>query len=488
MKTSLFIIIATLFITPRSWAKNHFVLIGGGGEKGDNTLYDVPIANLNIQQMKDWTYQATYNGGHKNLDNTLKNNFTSPTEPTKNISVENWQATLLSLKKRIESGDIKSGESLVINIFNHGVPTKPNEIGHKLAFGNKQYVHTSDLKEIIKIANEKGINLGILDVSCFSGGTQRIKEANDNVCIITSSEAQEATWAQDNAFPNAFMKILGRPGQTLEDAFLEARSSMRMPNDPTISTKNFELAREKFKKDGAWTSDMQGAYMLSKEYAWMLGDMKYALMTARAGEGEPDQEYGEDNCRLKQEIETTIVGIEKIHQHLNNTNLNKERDEYIKSLRDYASTYAEVIKDIQKTTHFHNNHKFTSDIVDPKTGKPLMEIKITYKNIGNTIAKYRTPYPELIDSLKKEHGDKADLYLKAMKEISQKMSVLLKEAGDKDMTQEGYDHSIKSFEDKYGKKINAAVEKVQQKNKEYFNAIYNSYPKDANDPCRKIRF
>lgn len=251
--------LAVLAITSTNlFAANHMFFIGGGGEPdGATTIFDGLVETLgkNLSDSK-WKYQASFNGGHSNTESLLALNFKNPVAPTTSFTEENYKKLIEDYTKKINSGEITNSDQLMIIINSHGAEKSSSTKGeatHKISAANvKKAAGSSGIKDydnlegstlvsldalaaLVKLTNEKGIKLGIVDMSCHSGNTQALKNNAPNTCIITSTGPVHYGFSGPTAFNSKFISNL-KPGVSLEQAFLNARASAQDYGYPMIST------------------------------------------------------------------------------------------------------------------------------------------------------------------------------------------------------------------------------------------------------------
>jgi hypothetical protein len=231
---------------------------GGGGEpEGPSTIFDGHI-NLVSQfiNTKDSTWSATqsFNGGHEQTEKQLQSKLPNASA-LGSFNEKNYLQALSNLEGKLVSGELKSGDQLLLIMDTHGAVNSTNEKSHSVALsqGTAENLETlsgasivsmDKLEKILKLASVKGVKLALLDLSCFSGNTLKI--ANKNTCVISATgENQygynEVRSANDNSpystFGGRFLERM-KSGSNLEDIFLDARlvSQFPSPDFPMIST------------------------------------------------------------------------------------------------------------------------------------------------------------------------------------------------------------------------------------------------------------
>lgn len=236
-------------------AANHMVIFGGSGDpKGPTTIFDENIETLgkNLSN-SNWKYQAAFNGGHSETESILARNYKNPVAPTREFTKQNYESIIADYKNKILSGEIKSGDQLMIVIDTHGAQKVGNEKTHLVSangatekpssngginyntLSGSDLVSLDSLEEIVKITNEKGIKLGIIDMSCHAGNTQALKQNAPNTCVITASGPVHYSYAGSTSFSGQFWNEL-KPGKNLEEVFLSARLKAQDVAFPMIST------------------------------------------------------------------------------------------------------------------------------------------------------------------------------------------------------------------------------------------------------------
>lgn len=254
------------FSSPTLFAANHMVFMGGSGEpQGADTIFDSTAEMLGKNlQSSQWKYQVAFNGGHSKTESILATNFSRPVAPTTHFTEANYKKMIADYKAKIISGEISSGDQLVIVIDTHGAAKTDSSLTHQVAvtsanknsksgisdynnLSGSETVSLDALQEIVKLTNDKGIKLGIIDMSCHSGNTQSLKKNAPNTCIVTSTGPDHYGFAGSETFNGKLWESF-KPGVSLEQAFLEARANARDNGYPMISTQaGNEITEEVYK-------------------------------------------------------------------------------------------------------------------------------------------------------------------------------------------------------------------------------------------------
>lgn len=240
----LIIFLAFCFFSFASYSKDTLVFFGGGGElEGEKTHFDKVMLNVASFLKNNSHYESyvAFNGNHSETDKILQTEFKNNQNLKKKFGIKEFESIIQDIKRKIESNPplIKPGEKLIIFIATHGQRLDDDQKFHNIETSDFKdsvigktsvSVNIDSLKELSELANKKGISLGIIDNTCFSGSS--LKLANKNTCVITSSLSDQVGY---NDFSINFSGGL-KKGKNLEDLFLETRSqSIGLPF-PLIST------------------------------------------------------------------------------------------------------------------------------------------------------------------------------------------------------------------------------------------------------------
>ena len=248
MSMTKFIFAISLLTICTAQAENHLLMLGGGGEpRNDTTVFDDGLIDFSRNlKSSNWKYEVSFNGGHQETEKILRKHYSQSVKPTTNFTQKNFLNLIASYKNKILSGEIKSGDQLMIIISTHGAEASKNEATHSIALSGGAATDLNNLagaslasldtlEELVKLTNARGIKLGIIDLSCHSGATLALKKNAPNTCIVSASGPNHYGFAGPGAFTNLFLRDL-KPGVSLEDAFLKARRETIESSFPMIST------------------------------------------------------------------------------------------------------------------------------------------------------------------------------------------------------------------------------------------------------------
>jgi hypothetical protein len=245
--TSFFLAVSPVF------AANHLFIAGGGGEplkNGDGTPNTKTMFDMNLKAMAafkmttGYNTKISFNGGHAETEEIISKNFKPDEVASSTFDKKSYENTIKAYETKILNGEIKTGDQLLIYIDTHGAYKTSTEESHSIALGKSplqnlqtlgsDMVSLDQLKSLTILAKDKGIKLGILDLSCHSGSTLALR--NENTCIITSTGPEHYGFGGNSEtfgsrFLNAFKK-----GKSLEDVYLEVRGNFQDSSFPMISS------------------------------------------------------------------------------------------------------------------------------------------------------------------------------------------------------------------------------------------------------------
>ncbi len=227
----------------------HMAVLGGSGEPHrthDGRSIETTIFDAGLEKMgqfnrshPDIKSEIRFNGGHARTEELARQGFGSSAP----FSATGYYQMIESYKAKLRSGQIKSGEKILINLYSHGAVKDPGEKTHKIAAGGVMLdpetvsgtttVTVDDLKSLADLAKAKGVKLGIIDLSCHSGNSLAL--ADENTCVISATGPNHYSGAGRLSFGTLFSGAL-TPGKSLEDAYLSARAQFNDSSFPMISS------------------------------------------------------------------------------------------------------------------------------------------------------------------------------------------------------------------------------------------------------------
>ena len=241
-----FTIIFTLNITLNVKAENKIFYIGAGGVEKNKpeTIFHESLksANPQLYDRKNWEATVLYNGGHSEDEKTRSLKFSSLQQKGKtvtNFTQEEWQKLILKLEKDLKENKVKKGEKIFVFINSHGLPLitsndpSKDEGTHSIVTSDHKNVSLDPLYNVLLQYAEKGVQVGVVDNSCYSGNSQIAGKNSENMCVISSTSDINFGYTD---FPYFITREL-KTGVDLESAFLNARKkSIYSPTLPQINT------------------------------------------------------------------------------------------------------------------------------------------------------------------------------------------------------------------------------------------------------------
>lgn len=237
-RVALGLLVLALSVT--AWAKKEVVYFGGGGEPaGQSTIFDAAYVNFApFSPGSGWEARSYFDGGHAKSEAIAQQKFKGKNKP---MTAKNMADEIASLKARINSGNLKKGDQVMVTIATHGLEPKKPQTTHNITTTDKIF-NMDELAQLRDLAEKKGVSLAIVDFSCYSGNS--LKLGTDKTCVISAS-AGGVSYNTSGDFIGRNMK----KGLTLEEAFLDGRShpAAAVPAAPQISSeagrKAYELTK-----------------------------------------------------------------------------------------------------------------------------------------------------------------------------------------------------------------------------------------------------
>jgi hypothetical protein len=221
------------------------IILGAGGEPKDKetTIFDreIDLLGKNIKRDSSWNTTLSLNGGHKTTEKIISYYFDKRGVVNTPFTNKRFEEIISQYESKIQSGEIKQGDQLLVHITSHGGMRSSTEISHSIAtsgsgvenldnLSGSSRVSLDRLQSLINLANTKGIKLGILDFSCYSGNALSLQ--NPNTCIISGTGPMHYGYSN---FPERFVEQM-QAGRSLEDVFLRAFVKRDETSFPMIST------------------------------------------------------------------------------------------------------------------------------------------------------------------------------------------------------------------------------------------------------------
>lgn len=230
--------ILVLSVCEATWAqKKEALFLGGGGEPaGTSTIFDPALENFaDFSLRTNWKMNVLFDGGHSESEKTAS---LVTGGKNKSATVQNLNNEINSYIQRMQSGDLKAGDQLLVQVASHGATNKPGQSSHSVAALDGDF-DLDSLKKLRDLAEKKGVKLAILDYSCYSGSS--IGLATDKTCVMSVATPDNLGYASSGSEISKNLK----PGENLEDVFIKSRTSqLGNPGLPQISTEAGRKAYE----------------------------------------------------------------------------------------------------------------------------------------------------------------------------------------------------------------------------------------------------
>lgn len=460
--------IALLFLlfTPTGFAKNYITLMGGGGEpQRDHTIFDHEVQNVTRYiSSNNWDTKVAYNGGHKNTEKILAP--LKSKSKVEHFTSHAYDKIIDDYVTGIKSGKITKNDQLILYISSHGAGAKKGEKTHSISttggrvkdfntLAGSSQVSLDRLQELATLANQRGIKLGIIDMSCHSGSSLAL--ANNNTCVITSTGPNHFAWGGTNTtFAAQFSQGMSR-GRSLEDVFIAANARKTDISFPMISSAaGIRIQNELYQEISPYLYDARDELSKKKMLSYY------------------DLQYTENKCSI----------IDQNYTKLNNFVSSMERvvtSSYLSDLRGYIDDYYELQKQIRATLNLKNS-------------PPLNEAKRFCSNDGKECASYSIFNILQMDTTKsKALLEKEIKNNKNAQSFTQKLEILKALDSFKVKHQltnsshaiflNNYSQNLQRNTSKLSRAISTELQKI-------YPRIYAQYKKGTppqNNPCAKIK-
>ena len=459
-----------------SFAASHMLVIGGGGEPNKpNTIFDNELQNAtNFIKRSNWQSRISFNGGHRQTEAIAQSFAAKSGGQNSSFTSENYEALISEYERKIKSGQIKSGDQLLLMISSHGSVNTRNQKTHYISTSTKDKsgltnystlagsatVSLDRLESLTKLAADKGIKLGILDFSCHSGVTQKL--ANKNTCVISSTGPNHFAWGGNQlTFAAKFTQNM-RSGKSLEDVFLEAVKDKSETSFPMISSNH--------------GNEIQNAmYPLISPY---LHDTRSDITTAKM-KLFYNEKYSEDRCEnLNSDYQELISFTHDIENITSNTNYSKLRT----LLSEYNGLQQGIIQSVKVMNSKHNLAKeenFCATSHGLKTCMIYSLGEILNIEVDQMMSLINRQMRSAKGSEQKSLASRLSIYQK----IKTRKAQLLSDSSLR---------SAKSFWDQgsYLKKTQQLANDIAQESQMAYYQTYNTLRKEegSKGPCAEIKF
>lgn len=243
MRTLIFL---SLLISSYAFAESHLLFMGGGGEPSekDTTIFDddIPKVGKFKKKKKDWKFDLSFNGGHAKTESLIANQLEDQKIKNASFTQGSFLEKLKKYEQQIMSGEIKTGDQLMVVIDTHGatamggshqIATNGGDITNLNSLSGGKLASMDNILDLMTAARKKGVKLAIIDLSCHSGNTLKLDDGH--ACMISASGTHHYSYAGPGTFSSHFFKQISSK-DNLEEAFLTARRKTGDLSFPMISS------------------------------------------------------------------------------------------------------------------------------------------------------------------------------------------------------------------------------------------------------------
>lgn len=479
MSSKLLLTTLLLLNSGMALAENHLLVFGGGGEPaGNKTIFDTGMVSLGKNLKKaNWKYEVSFNGGHKETESILRKNYSAAIKTPTDFTDTNYDQLIKNYKERILSGSIKSGDQLMIIINTHGAAKDNNGETHKISakggeatdlnnLSGSKLVSLDPLGEIVKLANEKGIKLGIVDLSCHSGNTLALKKDSPNLCIVTATGPNHYGFAGPTAFTDKFLSNL-TSGTNLEEAFLKARLDSNDASFPMITTN----ANNNIVKD-VYENITPYLYYYSPKTDKMTGYITSTVSDSLI-------------CKREENFAALISKIDQLSSVVKSKKNGFNAEKLKTMLIDYKKLQDKIIAASDKLGANNLKNVETFDL-PPKIKAGDFKAQYTWKellelDIDKTIAQYET-YKKFSQGAANKAENQA--VIDFLVTVKAKKDALIKQYPNMNDFQKLTKEMVSKMEG-----TREMADKIALQEKQFYEESYRlTQDNEANNPCRNIVF
>jgi|GEM_PF-6342108 len=237
------------------------LILGGGGEPdGPTTNFDRSLLAFgNKLKVAGYESFVTFDRTHVESNKIVDSIDQHATE----FTIKGAREKIDQVASRLQT--MGKGDQLVVFIDTHGLPKLSGGIGPPtkepaqsplhlvVAQDQYEFFDLAELKKLQDAAKAKGIQLAIIDSSCYSGQSLEFHTNDSNTCVITAA-------SEDSVGYSDFAQTLAlslKPGDSLEQSFLGARM-LSYEGYPSISTGKGIQAKKDLELLTSWISANSG--------------------------------------------------------------------------------------------------------------------------------------------------------------------------------------------------------------------------------------
>ena len=411
---------------------------GGGGPDDDSTIFDDElkfISQLTNSPNSLWKTSYSFNGGHRETEKILRKKFKNATSFGQ-FNKKNFLNAVQNIEDKLKK--LKKGDQLLLIMNSHGLKKYLNEKSHSIitspvtganynSIDGSRFSSMDEFEKITLMAEEKGVKLALIDLSCYSGNTLKLRKKN--ICIITTTGENQLGYADILGTPsNKLVSFEGRflngmkKGENLENLFLKSRRDSQFQDFPMISTDSGLLMNDLIEK-------MLVPYLVFNY------QNKYDFSTSYDSKNIPEalcktqNEFSEIKKMLKKIKELYFIPANLI----DNSNLEKALDNY----RAYQLEFEKVYKESQIASNevkeiIRRDYPDKISLFDDEDGNAILTLTENREKSMEILKKAISDDKDgLFASAYKQSYDKLGKKNKICKEILAKISIASKEILDK---------------------------------------------------------
>lgn len=443
-----------------AFAQKHIVVMGGGGEpQGDSTIFDREVKTLGkyFTKNKDWKLNVSFNGGHTKTEKLISEGLGKAAGTSSSFTQGEFDRIIGDYEKKIQSGDIKPGEQLLVYITSHGALKMQNEKTHSIAakggsatdlnnLAGTSLISMDKLQKLADLAAEKGVKLGVIDSSCHSGSSLDLK--NDKTCVITASGPNHFGYS---SFGDSFAGNM-KKGKSLEDVFLDTFVNRYETAFPMISTPSGLKLQ-------------QDLYPLITPFLYSYDDTHDKLKAYL------EKEVMENKCQEAEESFNKIIALsEDMEKTLNGKK--KDFKEFRDDLTDYFHYQNKIRNDLEAMNlrDLANKEKFCSEFING-TYKSNMCSDWTIKEILSMDIDAEIKRYNELKKENPEHTAWVDYMISNYAKVKSKRDEILKEKPEYARYQDYYKNEVPKFEKESWNKALAVSKSLQDVYSKSYKAL-----------------
>ncbi|WPU65659.1 hypothetical protein [Peredibacter starrii] len=488
-----FLFYFTFLISPVALAESkQLYFMGAGGEpKGSETIFDENIKSVGkFTKSPGWDTTLSVNGGHSKTESIIRGEF-SGSKNLGSFDQANYERILSDMKTKLQNGTLKSGDKLMVVFETHGAKKRDDQKSHSIAFAGAEAKNLENLEgakmgsldtleEVVKLAEEKGVKLAIVDLSCYSGNTQKL--ASSKTCVISSTGTDHPGYT--GGYTNYFFKKVKtdfpgnftdglKSGRNLEEIFLEAREKSQAADYPMIST-----------EAGKYTSE----YLYTLMLPFLKHEKKYNGFTRNYGRSQA--EFDQLSCQIRDDYTDLMKFLGDIDQVQANVIDTKPLRAALTNYRNYQLEYEQMKKgifDVGSEVKKILNQNYSNEAELFKHEEGIAILKADYNaaiaSVQKDLEMYRNNPPNYL---------KADVVaIQIQRKVDEIKMIERKRAIQSDLkrrvgsTYEALNSKLnQKFSDEALEKTYDMAESVRKETKKLYGELYRQKSSPANNPCK----